>query len=60
MGEIWELVDKFGNITGTIIERGNDAHEEADIGTDNDVAKKLMKDFVLQEVIYKNRKRIIV
>ena len=30
MGEIWELVDKFGNITGNIIERGNDAHEEAE------------------------------
>ena len=26
MGEIWELVDKFGNITGSIIERGTDAH----------------------------------
>lgn len=26
MGEIWELVDKFGNITGNIIERGTGAY----------------------------------
>lgn len=55
-----ELLEIYKDCGGAYITVGSDAHEVEDIGADHDIAKELIKDFALQEVIYENRNRIIV
>ncbi len=38
----------------------SDAHKIDDIGADNGIAKKLIEDYGVQEVIYEHRKRIVL
>ena len=39
---------------------GSDAHEIKDLTADNHVAKKLIEELSLQEVVYENRRRIVI
>ncbi len=55
-----ELLEIYKECGGMYVTVGSDAHKIEDIGADNDTAKKLIKEYGLQEVIYENRKRIIL
>ena len=53
-----ELLEIYKANGGKYVAIGSDAHEVKDLGADNYIAKKLIKDFSLQEVVYENRLRI--
>lgn len=55
-----ELLEIYKECGGRYVTVGSDAHEIKDIGADNDIAKKLIKDFALQEVVYEHRNRMII
>ena len=55
-----ELLEIYRDCGGRYVTVGSDAHEEKDIGAENETAKSLIKGFDLQEVIYENRNRVIV
>lgn len=55
-----ELLEIYKDCGGTYITVGSDAHEIKDIGADHEIAKELIKDFALQEVIYEQRNGIVV
>ena len=55
--ELFELYKECG---GKYVTVGSDAHEIEDIGANNDLAKKLIEDYGLQEVIYEHRNRIML
>lgn len=54
-----ELLEIYKDCGGAYVTVGSDAHEVKDIGADIDIAKELIKDFGLQEVMYEHRKRIV-
>lgn len=54
-----ELLEVYKDCGGAYVTVGSDAHEVKDIGADIDIAKELIKDFELQEVMYEHRKRIV-
>jgi len=53
-----ELLEIYKECGGKYVTIGSDAHEIKDIGADNDIAKMLIKDNALQEVIYEHRTQI--
>lgn len=55
-----ELLEIYKGNGGKYVTIGSDAHEIQDLGADNHVAKGLIKNFDLQEVVYEKRKRIVV
>lgn len=55
-----ELLEIYKDCGGTYITVGSDAHEVKDIGADIAIAKELIKDLALQEVIYEQRNRMVV
>ena len=55
-----ELVEIYKECGGMYVTVGSDAHEIEDIGADSDVAKRLIEEYKLQEVIYEHRKRIVL
>ena len=55
-----ELLQMYKQNGGKYVTIGSDAHEVQDLGADNQVAKELIKELLLQEVVYENRKRILV
>ena len=52
-----ELLEIYKDCGGRYVTIGSDAHEVRDIGADNEIAQKLIRDFGLQEVVYEQRKR---
>ena len=54
-----ELLEIYKDCGGKYVTLGSDAHEVKDLGADNDVAQKLIKDLGLHQVIYESRKRIM-
>ena len=55
-----ELLEIYKDCGGQYVTIGSDAHYVSDIGADNEIAQKLIRDFGLQEVVYEQRKRRIV
>ncbi len=55
-----ELLEIYKACGGQYVTVGSDAHEIKDICSDRDIAKNLIKDLSLQEVMYVQRNRIIV
>lgn len=55
-----ELLEIYKDCGGKYVTIGSDAHEVKDLGADMDAAESLMKDLSLQQVVYENRKRIIL
>ena len=55
-----ELLEFYKNNGGRYVTIGSDAHLVEDIGADYMVAKELLKEVGLQEVIYRQRIRQIV
>lgn len=55
-----ELLEIYKECGGIYVTVGSDAHEIEDIGADNNIAKRIIEDYRLQEVIYENRKRIVL
>ena len=55
-----ELLEIYKDCGGRYVTIGSDAHEVTDIGADNEIAQKLIRDFGLQEVVYEQRKRRLV
>lgn len=55
-----ELLEIYKACGGRYVTIGSDAHEVKDLGADMDAAESLMKDLSLQQVVYENRKRIIL
>ncbi|MBE6890625.1 MAG: histidinol-phosphatase HisJ family protein [Ruminococcaceae bacterium] len=55
-----EILEIYKDCGGKYVTIGSDSHFTDDIGADADAAKKLIKDFSLREVIYENRKMIIL
>ncbi len=56
-GELLEIYKACG---GKYVTIGSDAHEIKDLAADNHVAKKLIEELSLQEVVYENRKRVVI
>ena len=54
-----ELLEVYKDCGGRYVTVGSDAHEVEDIGADNDVAKRLIRDLGLQEVVYEQREGVI-
>lgn len=54
-----ELLEIYKDCGGRYVTIGSDAHEVRDIGADNEIAQKLIRDFGLQEVVYEQRKQIL-
>lgn len=55
-----ELLQMYKDSGGKYITIGSDAHEVKDLAADNEVAKELSREIGLQEVIFVNRKRMVV
>ena len=55
-----ELLELYKERGGRYVTIGSDAHEAKDIGADNHVAKSLMRECGLLEVVYVQRKRIVL
>lgn len=55
-----ELLQIYEDCGGNYITIGSDAHEVKDLAADNEAAKELSKSLGLQEVIFINRKRVLV
>ena len=55
-----ELLEIYKDCGGRYVTIGSDAHQVPDIGADNEIAQKLIRDFGFQEVVYEQRKRIPV
>jgi len=53
-----ELLEIYKAIGGKYVTIGSDAHEVQDLGSDISIAQELVKKFELQQVYYKERKRI--
>ena len=53
-----ELLEIYKTNGGKYVTIGSDAHEVQDLGADISVAQELVKKFELQQVYYKERKRI--
>lgn len=55
-----DMLEIYKDCGGTYVTIGSDAHEEKDLAADNDVAKSLIRELSLREVIYEERKRVII
>lgn len=55
-----ELLEIYKECGGIYVTVGSDAHEIEDISADNNIAKRIIEDYRLQEVIYEKRKRIVL
>lgn len=55
-----DLLELYKDCGGRYVTIGSDAHEVKDVGADYEMAQKLVKDFELQQVLYEQRKRIII
>lgn len=55
-----ELLEMYKANGGKYVTIGSDAHDVKDIGADYIIAKKLLEEVGLQEVIYRQRKRQII
>lgn len=55
-----ELLEIYKANGGQYVTIGSDAHETKDLGADIHIAKKLVEDLSLQEVVYEKRQRIII
>ena len=55
-----ELLQIYKDCGGRYVTVGSDAHEIRDLTADNHVAKKLIEELSLQEVVYENRRRIVI
>ena len=55
-----ELLEIYKACGGRYVTIGSDAHEVQDLSADNHIAKQLIQELMLQEVVYENRKRIII
>lgn len=55
-----DILELYKDCGGKYVTIGSDAHEVKDIGADNDTAFRLVKDFSLQQVLFNQRKRIII
>ena len=54
-----ELLELYKTCGGEYVTIGSDAHVVEDVGADYEVAKRLLKEVALQEVMYRQRKRIV-
>jgi len=54
-----ELLQIYKDCGGRYVTVGSDAHEAKDLAADNQIAKKLIEEVELREVVYENRKRVI-
>ncbi len=55
-----ELLQIYKDCGGKYVTIGSDAHEAKDLAADNHEAKKMIGELGLQEVVYENRKRVII
>lgn len=55
-----ELLQIYKDNGGKYITIGSDAHEVRDLAADNSIARKIISDLNLQEVIYINREKVIL
>lgn len=55
-----ELLQIYKDCGGKYVTIGSDAHEAKDLAADNHEAKKLVDELGLQEVVYENRKRVVI
>lgn len=54
-----ELLELYKACGGEYVTIGSDAHVVEDVGAGYEVAKRLLKEVALQEVMYRQRKRIV-
>lgn len=55
-----ELLEIYKACGGRYVTIGSDAHEVQDLGADNHIAKQMIQQLKLQEVLYENRKRVMI
>lgn len=55
-----ELLAMYKDCGGRYITVGSDAHEVPDVGADGNIARELLRKYKLQEVVYEQRKRIML
>ncbi len=54
-----EILEIYKDNGGKYVTIGSDAHEEVDLAAGNDRAKRLVSELGLQEVVYRERKKVI-
>lgn len=55
-----ELLEIYRDCDGRYITVGSDAHEEQDVGADCETTQELAKEIGLVQVVYRQRKRVVI